>query len=66
MTFGVRQIDFSFFFFKLPDPMISEAREKMMKHASVVVVIRDDESRFLFLDFRMCDIFWKYRFIDQF
>lgn len=46
--------------------MISEAREKMMKHASVVVVIRDDESRFLFLDFRMCDIFWKYRFIDQF
>ena len=37
--------------------MISEAREKMMKHASVVVVIRDDESRFLFLDFRMCNIF---------
>lgn len=71
MTFGVRQIDFSFFF-KLLGPMISEAREKMMKHASnfrnyrvVVNVIQDDELRFLFPDVQY--FFGKYRrFIDQF
>lgn len=51
--------------------MISEAREKMMKHASnfrnyrVVNVIRDDELRFLFPDVQY--FFGKYRrFIDQF
>lgn len=52
--------------------MISEAREKMMKHASnfrnyrvVVNVIRDDELRFLFSDVQY--FFGKYRrFIDQF
>lgn len=63
---------FFLFFFKLPDPMISEAREKMMKHASnfrnyrvVVNVIQDDELRFLFPDVQY--FFGKYRrFIDQF
>lgn len=64
---------FFLFFFKLPGPMISETREKMMKHASNFRnyrvcrgTKRDDE----FFVSRFSDVqyfFGKYRrFIDQF